>query len=158
MPSYDPTLFNVNPYYDDFNEDKKFLRMLFRPGYAVQSRELTQLQTILQNQVERFGNHIFKDGSNIIGGEISTQTLNFVRIFPETIVSPIFTATAADLVGNRLIQRNGSGDAVSKAVVVDYLPSYSAADPYGVAIISYMSGTEFTAGATVESDNSGNAV
>ena len=158
MPSYDPTLFNVNPYYDDFNEDKKFLRMLFRPGYAVQSRELTQLQTILQNQVERFGNHIFKDGSNIIGGEISTQTLNFVRIFPETIVSPIFTATAADLVGNRLIQRNRSGDAVSKAVVVDYLPSYSAADPYGVAIISYMSGTEFTAGATVESDNSDKAM
>jgi len=153
MPSYDPTLFNVNPYYDDFNEDKKFLRMLFRPGYAVQSRELTQLQTILQNQVERFGNHIFKDGSNIIGGEISTQTLNFVRIYPQTSVAPIFTATAEDVVGHRLIQRDGSGNAVSKAVVVDYLPSYSAADPYGVAVISYMSGTEFTTGATVESDN-----
>ena len=79
MPSYDPTLFNVNPYFDDFNEDKKFLRMMFRPGYAVQSRELTQLQTILQNQIERFGNNIFKDGSRIIGGQISTQTLNFVR-------------------------------------------------------------------------------
>ena len=64
MPSYDPTIFNVSPYYDDFNEEKKFLRMLFRPGYAVQSRELTQLQTILQNQIERFGNHVFKDGSN----------------------------------------------------------------------------------------------
>ena len=50
------TNFNVNPYYDDYDEDKKFLRMLFKPGYAVQARELTQLQTILQNQVKRFGN------------------------------------------------------------------------------------------------------
>ncbi len=54
------TNFNVNPYYDDFDEDKKFLRMLFKPGYAVQARELTQLQTILQKQVERFGNHVTK--------------------------------------------------------------------------------------------------
>ena len=54
------TNFNVNPYYDDFNEDKKFLRMLFKPGFAVQARELTQAQTILQKQIERFGNHVFK--------------------------------------------------------------------------------------------------
>ena len=54
--------FNINPYYDDFDEEKKFLRILFRPGYAVQARELTQLQTILQNQVSRFGNNIFKNG------------------------------------------------------------------------------------------------
>ena len=57
------TNFNVNPYYDDFDEDKKFLRLLFKPGYAVQARELTQLQTLLQNQTSRFGNHIFKNGS-----------------------------------------------------------------------------------------------
>jgi hypothetical protein len=63
--------FNVNPYYDDFSEDKKFLRLLFKPGYAVQARELTQLQTILQNQVSRFGKHIFKDGSQVRGGEIT---------------------------------------------------------------------------------------
>jgi hypothetical protein len=50
------TNFNVNPYYDDFDEDKKFLRLLFKPGYAVQARELTQLQTLLQNQTSRFGN------------------------------------------------------------------------------------------------------
>ena len=34
------TNFNVNPYYDDFDEQKKFLRLLFKPGYAVQAREL----------------------------------------------------------------------------------------------------------------------
>jgi hypothetical protein len=49
-----------NPYYDDFDETKDFYKLLFRPGYAVQARELTQLQTALQKQVDRFGQHVFK--------------------------------------------------------------------------------------------------
>ena len=62
---------NVAPYYDDFIEDKNFHRILFRPGFAVQARELTQLQSILQNQFERFGNHIFQEGTVVIPGGIS---------------------------------------------------------------------------------------
>ena len=58
---------NVNPYFDDFNEEKLFHRILFKPGVAVQARELTQLQTILQNQVERFGDYVFEDGSIVVG-------------------------------------------------------------------------------------------
>lgn len=61
------TDFNRPPYNDDYSEDKKFYRMLFRPSVAVQARELTQAQTILQNQIERFGNHILKDGTIITG-------------------------------------------------------------------------------------------
>ena len=68
------TNFNVSPYYDDFAESKNFHRVLFRPSYAVQGRELTQLQTILQNQVERFGEHIFKEGSMVIPGQIGLNT------------------------------------------------------------------------------------
>jgi len=42
------TNFNVNPYYDDFDEDKKFLRILFKPGFAVQARiEILEQQSIL---------------------------------------------------------------------------------------------------------------
>ena len=47
------TDFNVDPYYDDYDETKGFYRILFRPGYAFQAREVTQLQTILQKLVER---------------------------------------------------------------------------------------------------------
>lgn len=153
MPSYDPTLFNVNPYYDDFNEDKKFLRMLFRPGYAVQSRELTQLQTILQNQLERFGNHIFKDGARIVGGEISTQTMNFVRILPQTANTPSTTVAATDIVGFNLIERTGTGGVSVKARVVDFVSKETEEDPYSVAVINYLSGDQFTLGATLECDN-----
>ena len=68
------TDFNVSPYYDDYTESKKFHRILFRPAFAVQARELTQAQSILQNQIERFGDHIFKHGSMVIPGQLSLDT------------------------------------------------------------------------------------
>ena len=66
--------YNVPPYYDDFDPTKNYLRVLFRPGYAVQARELTQLQTAIQAQIERFGSHIFKNGSQVIGGQPTLDT------------------------------------------------------------------------------------
>ena len=68
MPS--PTDFNLSPYYDDFAESKKFHRILFRPAFAVQARELTQSQTILQDQIEKLGDHFFEKGAMVIPGEI----------------------------------------------------------------------------------------
>ena len=69
MPS--PTDFNLSPYFDDFTESKKFHRVLFRPAFAVQARELTQSQTILQDQIEKFGDHMFKQGSIVIPGGVA---------------------------------------------------------------------------------------
>ena len=77
MPS--PTDFNLTPYYDDFTDSKKFHRVLFRPAFAVQARELTQSQTILQNQVERLSDHIFKQGAMVIPGEIGYD-LNYYAV------------------------------------------------------------------------------
>ena len=57
------TNLNISPYYDDFNKEDKFYKVLFKPGFPVQARELTQSQSILQNQIESFGSHIFKDRS-----------------------------------------------------------------------------------------------
>ena len=50
--------FNVDPYYDDFDPSKNFHRILFKPGYAIQARELTQSQTILQKQVDSVRNEL----------------------------------------------------------------------------------------------------
>ena len=58
---------NVAPFYDDFNANNQYYRILFRPSTAVQARELTQIQTILQNQISTFGSSIYKDGSIIEG-------------------------------------------------------------------------------------------
>lgn len=64
---------NIAPYYDDYNPDKDYLRVLFRPGYPVQARELTTLQTMLQEQISRFGDNIFKDGSRVTGASINVD-------------------------------------------------------------------------------------
>ena len=74
------TNFNLNPYYDDFDEAKKYLRLLFKPGYAVQARELTQIQSLLQNQVARFGDHIFKNGSVVTGGQFYLQDATYLKL------------------------------------------------------------------------------
>lgn len=63
--------FNVPPYFDDFDANNRYHRILFRPSVAVQARELTQLQTTLQDQIETFGNHVFKDGSIVDGCAIT---------------------------------------------------------------------------------------
>lgn len=73
--------FSIEPFFDDYSEDKKFHRILFRPGYAVQARELTQMQTILQEQIRRHGDHIFKEGAMVIPGQISYDlSLNYIKL------------------------------------------------------------------------------
>ncbi len=75
------TNLNVAPYYDDFAQDKNFYKVLFRPGYSIQARELTQLQSILQNQIESFGKYAFKQGELVIPGEVGINTkLPFVKL------------------------------------------------------------------------------
>ena len=110
--------FNTNPYYDDYDQTKGYHRILFKPGVAVQARELTQLQTILNNQITQFGNHVFIDGSLVIPGqaaldveyhsvkvvENSTLVTNLVG---EIVVggttgvrAKVINATAEDIDGN----------------------------------------------------------
>ena len=62
---------NVAPYYDDFDSSQNYVKTLFRPGFAIQARELTQLQTALQNQISVHGQHIFKEGAMVIPGQVS---------------------------------------------------------------------------------------
>ena len=69
MPS--KTDFNVSPYYDDFSKAKKFHRVMYRPAFAVQARELTTQQSIMQDQIEKFGDHMFEHGAMVIPGEIN---------------------------------------------------------------------------------------
>ena len=63
--------YNITPYYDDFDETKNYQRILFKPGVSVQARELTQMQTALQAQIDRHGRYTFKDGSRVVDGKDS---------------------------------------------------------------------------------------
>ena len=135
------TDFNVTPYYDDFDEDKGFLRVLFRPGYAVQGRELTQLQTILQKQVSRFGEHIFKDGSKVLGGELTLDTeVKFLKLTTGATAS-VF----ADGIINDTSATVGAGTA--RAQVLATINGIGSDPP--TLIIKYLSGSEFSAASAI---------
>ena len=71
--------FNVSPYYDDFTEAKKFHRVMYRPAYAVQARELTTQQSIAQNQIEKMSDSMFKHGAMVVAGE-ANYDLNYYAV------------------------------------------------------------------------------
>ena len=77
MPS--KTDFNVSPYYDDFSESKKFHRVMYRPAFAVQARELTTQQSITQNQIEKMSDSMFKHGAMVVAGQ-ANYDLNFYAV------------------------------------------------------------------------------
>lgn len=88
--------FNTAPYFDDFDPEKGFYQVLFKPGYAVQARELNQLQSILQHQISTVGNHLFKKNTVVIPGGIALH--NYADIIsvtgiddPSTLVNKTIT-------------------------------------------------------------------
>ena len=109
---------NISPYYDDYDENKDYHRMLFRPAVPLQARELTQLQTILQQQIERFGQFQFKEGT-IIKGCVFTfdSTIKYVKLFDKTsagtdvnvglFAKNDYIRTSANLVGQIVDTRSG---------------------------------------------------
>lgn len=141
-----PVATTVSPYYDDFTENKNFHRILFRPGYAVQARELTQLQTIMQTQVERFGNHIFKNGSLVLGGTMTiddrAQHINLQSTYAGSdVVATNFKANTITLEsGNVQVRAYVSGTAEATATEPPTL------------VLKYLSGEEFSNGATLKTN------
>ena len=74
------TNLNVTPYYDDFDKANNFQQILARPGFAVQARELTQVQSILKNQIEQMGNFLLKEGAMVVPGAIRQSDINYLKI------------------------------------------------------------------------------
>lgn len=133
-----PTAAKEYPYYDDYNEDKNFHRILFRPGYAVQARELTQIQTIMQNQIERFGQHIFKEGSRVLGGDVGYKKTNIITLYP----SYQGTDINVSLFAGRTIYQANNDTIRARVIAVDNTDVTSPK-----LAIRYLSGDEFQANA-----------
>ena len=100
------TNLNVSPYFDDFDDKKNFYKVLFKPGYPVQARELTTLQSILQNQIEKFGSHIFKEGSPVLGGNVVYDNYyEGIQVEPSYLGLSV-DSYLGDLVGKYVIGQN----------------------------------------------------
>ena len=85
---------NASPYYDDFSQDKKFHRILFKPGVAVQARELTQLQTILQDQFSKGFGFLLQEGAVVTGCAETVQRVSYIKIQDTDAASAAITDTA----------------------------------------------------------------
>jgi len=133
--------FNTNPYYDDFDDTKNYHRILFRPGYAVQARELTQLQTQIQNQIDRFGKHIFTSGSIVTGG---------ARLFDSELTSikiaSTFSGTTVNL--SNFLGKKITGQTSGTIAIVKSVADVTADDPKTL-LVKVISGTEFTLGENI---------
>ena len=130
--------FNTEPYYDDFDETKKFYRILYRPAYAVQARELTQMQTILQNQISRFGDHVFKEGAMVIPGQASIDTdIGYVKL------EAAYASVNADTVVEEFVGLTIENATGLQAEVIHYAKS-SGADPATLFVRYKNSGTSTT--------------
>lgn len=118
--------YSVKPYYDDFDETKNYHRILYRPGHAVQARELTQMQTALQAQIDRHGQYSFKDGSRVVNGEVSVD-IDYQYIKVES--SFVYGATSynadnylSEFKGTTITGTGNSGNQVT-ALVIGFAPT-----------------------------------
>ena len=146
MPS--KTDFNVAPYYDDFSENKKFHRVMYRPAFAVQARELTPQQSLMQNQIERFGDHMFQHGAMVIPCAINLD----INYYAVKLTS--FTGTLSNYNGNSIT--GGTSGVVADVVGIF---ATDGTDPDTLFVKYRNSGTandadKFTDGETITSGHS----
>ena len=97
-----PNTFNkstfATTYKDDFLDSDNYHRILFNSGRALQARELTQMQTIIQEEISRFGRNIFKDGAAVNpGGPTVDNAFEFIKLNTSVNVLPEDTSSLIGL-------------------------------------------------------------
>ena len=114
------TNLNVSPYFDDYDPTDDFYRVLFKPGYPVQARELTALQSILQNQIEKFGQHFFKEGAKVIPGNTGYNRLYYGIQINNNYQGVPVSAYVDQLIGTKITgQRSGVTAVVDKVLLAE---------------------------------------
>jgi hypothetical protein len=140
--------FNVDPYYDDFDPSKNYHRILFKPGYAVQARELTQSQSILQDQVTKFADNIFKQNSPVTGGQVTTNLNCYYIKLQNTFNNVPIDVTQF----NNKIIKNADGSIIAKVLATVSASGTTATDDPPTLVVSYKTGTQFANNDTIYVD------
>jgi CBS domain-containing protein len=137
------TNLNIYPYHDDFDSNKNFHRILFKPGTPVQARELTGLQSILQDQIEKFGTHFFKEGAKIIPGQLS-----YNDVFAGIVVDSSYLGVPISLYASQLLGKTIKGQNSEVEARVEYVLSDvdSERSLYTLYLSVLKSGSDFSAG------------
>lgn len=114
--------FNSDPYYDDFDDSKGFQQILFKPGVSVQARELTQLQSILRDQIKKFGSHVFQQGSIVIpGNSFSDLSVSYLKL------DQFFAGSPVDV--SRFVGKTIVGQTTGVEAIVRHVEEITTTDP-----------------------------
>ena len=145
MPVQSDQLFTSDPYYDDFDERMNFYRILFRPSYAVQARELTQIQTLLQDQLTKTANVSFRDGDLVAGGGLTVDTTLASVKLENTFDNA--TVNAQHWLGSTIYGAADGGVGVARGYVVA-VSDRDSFDP-NTLIVRYVTDLIFADGVTI---------
>ncbi len=143
-----------SPYYDDYFSadgglDKNYFKVLFRPGRALQARELTTAQSILQNQISTFGKTNFPEGDSVYGSQ-----RNLDNPFHYAVLSLFRTdgdLIAKSITGDEFLNFK-SGDVIIggtsgvKAIIGFESPAESLTDP-NMLFVKYIGSSQTSNGA-----------
>ena len=129
-------------YRDDFSEADNYHRILFNSGRAVQARELTQLQTIIQEELSRLGRHFFNDGALVTPGGVTVSPVEFIKLAPDQISSAdVFDLIGVELTGSlsnavvKVIQVIPAVDDDPDTLIVTYTDTSSSSDLQGTTAV-----------------------
>jgi len=159
------TNLNVAPYFDDFDASNDYHKVLFKPGYPVQARELTTLQSILQNQIEKFGQHFFKEGQKVIPGNISYNQYYYAVKLNNVYQGIPVSAFADQLVGTQVTGTTSGVSAVVDKVLLStdseentltLYVNYVGANTSNNSTQQFSDGEELTCNTTITSGLLGN--
>ncbi|PCJ96774.1 MAG: hypothetical protein COA52_00785 [Hyphomicrobiales bacterium] len=114
-----------SPYFDTYDDDDQYVKILFKPALGVQTRELNQLQTILQNQISRFSSHIFKEGSVVDGVALSyNPQQNYIHLVNQFGTNTSITLSAINT--DYVLVSNTGVRAVPELIYSGFISQYPA--------------------------------
>ena len=140
------TNLNIAPYFDDFDKDKNFYRVLFRPGFPIQARELTTMQSILQNQIEAMGQHLFKEGAMVIPGQVGYD-LNVECVLIQQAFLGVDVETYRTQLTGKIVEGLTTG---IKAKVLYSIPATESDRGYITLYIKYVESGDTTSATTTK--------
>jgi hypothetical protein len=143
-----PISLNVAPYYDDANTaiENNYVQILFKPGLALQTREATQLQDILQNQISQLGDFVLADGSPVQGGHVSFDGTAQALTLQQQYANADINLSDFFVNGEPTLIINASGNTIIKAVVI----GVDTTQTNPVIVVKYLTGTQFADGAVIQ--------
>jgi hypothetical protein len=144
---------NISPYFDDYDPSKGYHKILFVPGNAVQARELTQIQSLIQEQIKRHGDHIFKNGTVVLPGQLYFDNdINYLKV--DTVYEGVNVESYKDF----LIGKTVSGGTSGVSGLIVHIEQSTSSDPTTI-FFKYTAGngevSTFTAGETLTESTTG---